>query len=101
MRPEDHTRAGADRFLDRRQRGTDALVVRDLTALIERYVEINANEHALIVQAKIVNRADAVEGAHAGSSKRRRESGRASGGNLAIRLGSVKPIAPPFSRLAR
>src|SRR5450631_42519 len=68
MGAEDHARAGGDRFLDRRQRSDDALVVRDRSRLVQRHVEIDANEHALIVEPKVVNRADAVETAQSGGN---------------------------------
>jgi hypothetical protein len=80
VRGEQHARARADRLFDRRQRGADAFVVGDLARLGERHVEIDADEHALIIQPKIVNRADAVEGAHAESSQRRRETAARAGG---------------------
>src|SRR5882724_8690606 len=68
MGAEDYSRASADRLLDRRQRGDDALVVRDRSRFIQRHVEIDANEHALIVEPKVVNRADTVETAQSGGN---------------------------------
>ena len=55
MRGEDQARAGAERFLERRQRGADARVVLD-DAVLERHVEIGADEDPLATDLERIHR---------------------------------------------
>ena len=54
MRREDHRRAVIERVGDRRQRRANAGVVGD-PAVLDRDVEVDADEHAPAVEAKVVN----------------------------------------------
>ena len=54
MRSEDEARAVAQRVLDRGQRFADARVVHD-AAVVERDVEVDPHEDAVIVERKIAD----------------------------------------------
>ena len=55
-REDDARRAGVEEELDGRQRGANASVVSD-DAVLQRHVEINANEHAATCDGQVANRA--------------------------------------------
>src|SRR5438045_1265183 len=63
VRREDHLGARLDGVFDGRNRPDYALVVRDL-AVLERHVEIHADEDALTSNGKLVDPANAVEREH-------------------------------------
>ena len=52
-------RAALERVLDRRQRLADARVVGDRARPVERHVEVDADEDALVLDRQIANRSDA------------------------------------------
>jgi hypothetical protein len=57
MGGEDHGRALFERVADARERGFDALIARDFAGLGKRNVEIHADEDALVLEIKILDRA--------------------------------------------
>src|SRR5690606_5661354 len=64
---EDDASATLHRVLDRRQRLDDAGVVRDLhlpALFLERDVEVDTDEDAFVLDRKLADRSDAVEGGH-------------------------------------
>src|SRR5260370_19935648 len=56
-------RSALDGMLDGRQGFADARIVGDL-ALFERHVEVNAQKDAFVLDGKVPNRSDAVQGVH-------------------------------------
>ncbi len=58
---EDHARAALDRVLDGRERLADARVVGDRCPSVQRDVEVDAEEDALVLDRQISDRRDAVE----------------------------------------
>src|SRR4051812_11324330 len=62
MRREDQPRAALEGVLDRGKRFADTRVVRDL-AVLERDVEVHADEESFVLNGQIANGANAFEGA--------------------------------------
>src|SRR5690606_19231252 len=64
MRHKDRPAAAFHDLSDRRERFGDTLVVGDCTGVIERYVEIDAHQHALAGEVELIDRSDVVHRAY-------------------------------------